>query len=152
MICCSACNMVSPGFNSGAFIAVFSLKLLLQLMDFMEFQTFSSKRVSFSTHCCIYIYILYWHVVFFLIRIILLPLHIHTNGHRQSSCWIHYRRGGFHCGVAGAVFACGRCHAVHFCGPSCQKGGSHAGWLETGRGRFQGVLRNYLTVNIHKVR
>jgi hypothetical protein len=24
--------------------------------------------------------------------------------------------------------------------------------LETGRGRFQGVLRNYLTVNIHKVR
>ena len=34
-------------------------------MDFMEFQTFSSKRVSFSTHCCIYIYITLTCSVFF---------------------------------------------------------------------------------------
>ena len=94
MICCSACNMVSPGFNSGAFIAVFSLKLLLQLMDFMEFQTFSSKRVSFSTHCCIYIYITLTCSVF-LIRIILLPLHmlnpLPSGRFPLRRCWRRFR-------------------------------------------------------------
>ena len=35
----------------------------------------------------------------------------------------HLCAKGFHCGLAGAVFACGQCRRVHFCGPSCQKGG-----------------------------